>query len=140
MIETIVIWISLIEISSTFGTGMPMFLRLLMYLRIRKWVRENLPDTWKWKVNFVLLEYRSFNITGKIRDKNNLRDMFQFGIYSPTQNFEPVKMSDTIWVKVKHRFGKPESPDDIISKVKNSDSSFDPKKFRRDKHLDLLLK
>lgn len=134
MIESILIYYVLMEMSSTLATGMPMILRLVMYIRIKKWTRENLPDTWKWKVNFILIEYGCFYITGKIRDKNNLKDMFQF---SPSPN---LKMSDTIWVKVKHRLGKPKSSNDIISKVKKSDSNFDPKKFKRDKQLDQLLK
>jgi len=142
MIKSILIYYVLVEISSTLATGMPMILRLVMYIRIKKWIRENLPDTWKWRVWFILIEYRYFNITGEIKDKNNLNDMFPrlgYMMNNPLQ-YVPVKMSDKIYFQMKHRFGRPISWDDIIEKIKKTDSSFDPKKFKRDKQLDQLLK
>lgn len=124
-------WILVIEIGSTFGSGMPFIIRLIYYIRIRLWIRSNLPKNWKWKTTFILIEWGKFSLVGKIKDTEDLKPMFP--------GWE-VKKSDMIFEKMCHRFGKPRKFKSLIDQIESADQTFDRKTYNRSKQLDVLLK
>lgn len=116
-------WYVLVEIVSLFSTGMSWWTRLLIYYRIRKWIKKNLPNnispekkiTWSWKIGFVTLSKNKFFLEGRMLMGQRL-----------------MLTKSPIYTYVEHRYGKEiKNLEEILNKVKVRDYNFDPTIHKR---------
>ena len=122
-------WIIIFEFSSWIVHGVPNIMKIIIYYRIKKWIKKNLPDTWTYDLSFFTLKSKEAFISAKkINSKGD-------GIQIINGKIVMSRTTDYI----KHNYGK-NIKSSLLDNIILYDNEFDSVQFKRNKALNDLLK